>query len=59
MNPVLAQKLGLYIWKINVGAQKINSFIFEIFEIVIADFQEEDKGNKPRFFLKIFLVANI
>ena len=29
-----------------------------IFKIVIADFQMEDKIDKPRFFQKIFLVTN-
>lgn len=42
-----------------MGAQKINSFIFEIFVIVIADFQMEDKIGRPRFFQETFLVANI
>ena len=52
------RKLGLHIQKANVGAQKINGSTFETFEMIIADFQLEDKGSRPRFFQKIFLVAN-
>lgn len=38
MNPNFAWKLGLYIQKINIRAQKIDGSIFETFEIVIANF---------------------
>ena len=58
MNPAFARKLGLHIRKTNVGAQKIDGYALEIFGIVIADFQVEDKGGWPRFFQKIFLMAN-
>ena len=58
MNPDFARKLGFKVWKTNVGAQKINGSALETFGIVIADFQVEDKANRPRFFQKIFLVAN-
>ena len=53
-----ARKLGLKIQRTNVGAQKIDSSTLKTFEMVIADFQVEDKANKPRFFQKTFLVAN-
>ena len=33
--------------------------VLETFKMVTADFQVEDKANKPRFFEKAFLVANI
>ena len=59
MNPAFAQKLGLYIQKTNVGAQKIESFALEIFGIVIADLEIEDKTSKSRFFQETFLVADI
>ena len=39
-------------------AQKIDGSALEIFEIVIADFQVEDKANRPRFFQETFLVAD-
>ena len=37
MNPDFAWKLGLKVWKTNVGAQKIDSSALETFRIVIAD----------------------
>ena len=58
MKPDFAQKLGLYIRKTNVGPQKIDGSTLETFEIVIANFQVEDKVGRPRFFQEIFLVAN-
>ena len=58
MNPDFARKLGLKIWKTNIGAQKIDGSAPEIFGMVIADFQVEDKTNRPRFFQKTFLVAD-
>ena len=59
INPDYAWKLGLKIQKTNVEAQKNNGSTLEIFEMVIVDFQMEDKASKPRFFLEIFLVADI
>ena len=50
INPDIVWKLSLKILKTNIGAQKINSSALEIFEMVIADFQVEDKANKTRFF---------
>ena len=58
MSPIYAEKLGLKTWTSNVGAQKIDGSTLETFGMVIADFQVEDKGNRPRFFQKTFLVAN-
>ena len=58
MSPIYVKRLGLHIWKINVGAQKINGSALETFGMVIADFQVENKGSKPRFFYKTFLMAN-
>ena len=54
-----AKKLKLKVWQTNVKAQKINDSVLKTFEIVITDFQIENKANRPRFFPKIFLVANI
>ena len=59
MNPAFVQKLGLHIRKTNVGAQKIDGSALETFGMMIADFQMEDKGDRPRFFQETFLVANI
>ena len=58
MSPAFARKLGFHIQKTNVGAQKIDDFIFKTFGMVIADFQVEDKGGRPRFFQETFLVAD-
>ena len=58
MNPAFARKLGLNIQKTNVGAQKIDGSALKIFEMIIADFQVEDKGGRPRLFQETFLVAD-
>ena len=58
MSPAYAKRLGLKTWKINIGTQKIDASALETFGIVIIDFQVEDKGGRPRFFQKAFLVAN-
>ena len=58
MSPAYAKKLGLKTWKTNVGAQKIDGSALETFGMVIADFQVEDKGGRPRFFQETFLVAD-
>ena len=59
ISPTYAKRLGLKTWKTNLGAQKIDDFALKTLEMVIADFQIEDKGGKPRFFQETFLVANI
>ena len=58
MSSAYAKKLDLKTRKTNVGAQKIDGSALENFGMVIADFQVEDKGGKPRFFQKTFLVAD-
>ena len=58
MSPTYAGKLGLHIQKTNVGVQKIDDSTLKTFEMVIADFQMEDNGGRPRFFQKTFLVVN-
>ena len=50
ISPGYAKKLGLKVWKTNIGAQKIDGSTLETFEMVIADFQVENKANKPGFF---------
>lgn len=59
MNFGYNKKLGFKVQKINIRAQKVNSSILKIFEIVSADFQVENKENRPKFFQKTFLIANI
>ena len=58
MNPTYIKKLDLKTWKTNIGAQKIYGSTFETFGMMIADFQVENKGGKPKFFQKIFLVTD-
>ena len=58
MNPDFAQKLGFKVWKTNVGAQKIDGSTLETFKMIIADFQVENKANRPRFFQEIFLMVD-
>ena len=58
MSLAYAKRLDLKTWKTNVEAQKIDSSALEIFGMMIADFQVKDKGGRPKFFQKTFLVAN-
>ena len=58
MSLAYAKKLGLKAQKTNVVAQKIDGSALEIFRMVIADFQVEDKGGRSKFFQKRFLVAD-
>ena len=53
-----AKRLGLKTRKTNIGAQKTDGSALEIFGMVIADFQVEDKDGKPRFFQETFLMAD-
>ena len=50
MTQAYISKLSLRVRYTNIGAQKINSFTFEIFEMVLASFQVEDKFGKAQFF---------
>ena len=43
MTPAYLLKLGLKVRFINIKAQKINGFIVETFEMILASFQIEDK----------------
>ena len=58
MSSVYAKRLGLKTWKTNVGARKIDGSVLKTFGMVIADFQVENKGGRPKFFEKTFLVAD-
>ena len=58
MSLAYAKRLGFKTWKTSVGVQKIDGSALEIFEMVIADFQVEDKGGRLRFFQETFLVAD-
>ena len=58
MSLAYVEMLGLKIRKTNVGAQKIDGSALETFEMMIADFQVEDKSGEPKFFQETFLVAD-
>ena len=50
MSPAYAKKFDFKTRKTNIRAQKIDGSALETFGMVIADFQVEDKGGRPRFF---------
>ena len=50
MTPAYSSKLGLWVYRTNVGAQKIDSSTLQTFGMVLANFQVEDKLRKTRFF---------
>ena len=58
MSPAYTKRLGFKTRKTNVRAQKSDGSALETFGMVIADFQVEDKGGRPKFFQKTFLVAD-
>lgn len=59
MTLVYINKLDLKGCYIYVKIQKIDSSIFQIFEIILANFQIKNKLKKAWFFWKTFLLANI
>ena len=58
MSPTYIKKLGLKTQKFNVKAQKIDGSTFKSFGMVIADFQVENKADRPRFFQITFLMTD-
>ena len=59
MTPAYVSRLGLQVHRTNIGAQKIENFNLEIFGMVLASFQVEDKYKRARFFQEAFLLADI
>lgn len=59
MKLVYISKLGFKICCVNVKTQKIDSFILEIFRIVMVNFQVEEKFEKAYFIYKTFLLIEI
>ena len=59
MIPGYVSKLGPKIRFTNVKTQKIDGSTFKTFELVLASFQVEDKFERPWFFEKTFLLANL
>ena len=53
-----AKKLSLKVWQTNVDVQKIDSSALKILEMVIAYFWVKDKATRPKFFQKIFFIAD-
>lgn len=52
-----AEKLGFWVWKTDIGAQKIDSVTLVTHEIVVANFFLKNKYDRNRFFEKTLLVA--
>ena len=59
MIPAYASRLGLQVYRTNIRAQKVDDFTLEIFGMVLASFQVEDKLEKARFFQETFLLTDI
>ena len=59
MNLTYTSRLGFWIHRTDIGAQKIDGFTFETFGMVLASFQVEDKLGKIWFFQETFLLADI
>ena len=59
MTPAYTKKLSLRVRKTNVGIQKTDGSILEIYGMVIAGFQVQDQFRKARFFQITFSVADI
>lgn len=58
MTPIYIVKLGLVIWKTDVGAPKIDGLLLIIYRIILVGLSVQDKLRKVRFFEKTFLLAN-
>ena len=54
-----ASKLSLIVYHTNFKAEKIDSSILETFEMVLANFQVEDKLGRAQFLQKTFLLTDI
>ena len=59
MTPTFAAMLSLKVRKTDIGAQKIDGFTLETFEMILADFPMKDKLGRVRFFQETFLLADI
>lgn len=59
IQPSFTRKLGSYIRKTIVGAQKIDSSRLGTFGIIITSFLIEDKDRRFCFFVEMFLLVDI
>lgn len=58
MTPTYAAKFDLKVRPTDVRAQKIDSSTFKTFEILLTNFQIDDKLSRSRFFQNTFLLTN-
>ena len=54
-----ASRLGLQVYCTDIGAQKTDGSTFQTFEMVLANFQVEDKPGRARFFQETFFLIKI
>lgn len=59
ISPTFAKNLGLWVWRIEIGAQKNDGSSPKTFEIVRASFSIDNKSIRSSFFEETFLIANI
>ena len=59
MSQVFAHKLGLKIWKTNIGVQKIDGTTLKTYRMIVSTFSVSDKDDGERFFEKNFLLADV
>lgn len=59
MQPSFVKKLGLYIHKIDLDAQKINGRRLKTYKMIIALFPVDDKDEKSCFIEITFILADI
>lgn len=57
ITPVYASQLGLKVHPTDIKAQNIDGCTLNIFGMVLANFQVENKLNRAQFFQETFLVA--
>lgn len=59
ITPIYKARLGLFIWKTNVKAQKIDKLTLVTYGMVIAQFSLQNKLKKVWFFEKTLLLVDI
>ncbi len=59
ISQAFAYQFDLKIWKINIGAQKIDGTTLKTYEMVVFTFSMLNKDSRERFFEESFLLANV
>ena len=59
VHPTFTKELSLSIRLIDIGAQKIDNTILDIYGVIVTVFLVKDKTNRVRLFEETFLVANV